>query len=144
MNGRLAFPVRNELLGRLDEHSDLGIDESCAHEAADKAEVLDAKRLYKTLNDNGVDQNRSKIFIASLRIYEGEAYQDLPNTFPDINEINAASIQSVFPNIRHSFDQADHMVMNPLQIKDPEPDHIPNTLAHSEIFKQAHHVADRA
>jgi transaldolase len=144
MNGRLAFPVRDELLGKLDALAANGIDEACAREAAAWAGVIVAKRLYKMLNDKGIDQSRCKILIASLRIYEGQAYQDLPSAFPDITEIIGASLLSVFPNIRHAFDQTAEIAVNPLQIEGPVPEHILDTLAHSEIFKQAYYIADRA
>ena len=144
MNGRLAFPVRDELLGKLDVLAANGIDDACAREAAAWAGVIVAKRLYKILNDKGIDQSRCKILIASLRIYEGLAYQDLPSAFPDITEIIGASLLSVFPNVRHAFDQAAEIAVNPLQIEDPVPERILDTLAYSEIFKQAYYIADRA
>jgi hypothetical protein len=34
MNGRLAFPIQDELLGRLDELREIGIDKTCASEGA--------------------------------------------------------------------------------------------------------------
>jgi hypothetical protein len=144
MNGRLAFPVRDELLGKLDQLAEVGIDEGAAREAAAWAGVIIPKRLYKMLNDKGIDQNRSKILIASLRIYEGDAYRDLPNAFPDITEIIGANLLSVFPNVRHAFDQAEEMAINPLQIESSVPEHILDILAHSEVFKQAYYVADRS
>jgi transaldolase len=143
MNGRLAFPVRDELLGKLDELAASGIDEHAAREAAAWAGVIIAKRLHKMLNDNGIDPNRSKILIASLRIYVGEAYQDLPSAFPDITEIVGAQLLSVFPNVRYAFDQAGEMAISPNQIESPVPGHILDILSHSEIFKQAYFVADR-
>jgi len=144
MNGRLAFPVRDELLGKLDVLAANGIDDACAREAAAWAGVIVAKRLYKILNDKGIDQSRCKILIASLRIYEGLAYQDLPSAFPDITEVTGASLLSVFPNVRHAFDQAAEIAVNPFQIEDPVPERILDTLAYSEIFKQAYYIADRA
>jgi len=144
MNGRLAFPVRDELLGKLDQLASLGIDEACAREAAAWAGVIVAKRLYSLLKEQGIDQSRCKILIASLRIYHGEAYRDLPSAFPDITEITGAALLSVFPNVRFAFDQQTDIELNPLQIESPVPKHVLNTLAYSEIFKQAYYVPDQA
>ncbi|MGW8251404.1 MAG: hypothetical protein ACWGO1_12235, partial [Anaerolineales bacterium] len=131
-----------ELLGKLDELAVFGIDEGAAREAAAWAGVIIAKRLYQFLNERGIDQDRSKILIASLRIYEGEAYKDLPSAFPDISEITGARLLSVFPNVRHAFDQAKEMEIKPEQIAIPVPERILDVLAHSEIFKQAYYIAN--
>jgi len=144
MNGRLAFPVRDELLGKLDELAAFGIDEGAAREAAAWAGVIIAKRLHKMLRDNAIDQDRSKILIASLRIYEGEAYQELPSAYPDITEITGAQLLSVFPNVRHAFDRAGKIAIEPRQIEHPVSAHILEILAHSEIFKQAYYVSDHS
>ncbi len=144
MNGRLAFPVRDELLGMLDELAVFGIDEDSAREAAAWAGVIIAKRLHNMLIDNGIDQNRTKILIASLRIYEGEAYQYLPNAFPDITEITGAQLLSVFPNVRHAFDHSGKITIEPCQIESPVPERILEILAHSEIFKQAYYISDQS
>lgn len=143
MNGRLAFPVRDELLSKLDELSTYGIDEANARESAAWAGVIIAKRLYEVLKEKNIDQNRSKILIASLRIYRGDGYQDLPSAFPDITEITGASLLSVFPNVRHAFDNAEIITIKPFQIDVPVPDRILAVLEHSEIFKQAYYITDR-
>ena len=140
MNGRLAFPVRDELLGKLGEYQ---IDEKVAREAAAWAGVLVARRLYQLLRQMKVDLNRIKILIASLRIYQGEMYQDLPDAFPDITGIVGAAILSVFPNVRYAFDHSPEIPLNSSQIEAPVPQHILETLSHSEIFKQAYFVANR-
>ena len=140
MNGRLAFPVRDELLGKLEACQ---IDEKAAREAAAWAGVLVARRLYQLLKQKNVDLNRVKILIASLRIYQGEMYGDLPDAFPDITGILGAAILSVFPNVRHAFDRAPEILLNPYQIEAAVPQRILETLRNSEIFKQAYFVADR-
>ena len=144
MNGRLAYPVRDELLAKLDELAGYGIDEARARQAAAWAGVIVARRLYKMLNDHGVDQNRSKILIASLRIYEGVAYRELPSAYPDITEIVGVNLLSVFPNVRRAFDQSAEVVLNPFQVENPVPEYVLDILRYSEIFKQAYYVADQS
>ncbi|OGO27914.1 MAG: hypothetical protein A2W33_02005 [Chloroflexi bacterium RBG_16_52_11] len=143
MNGRLAFPVRDELLGKLEQLSAYHIDEKAAREAAAWAGVLVARRLYQLLSQKNVDQSRIKILIASLRIYSGEMYRCLPDAFPDITGIVGAAILSVFPNVRYAYDHSSSIPLNPYQIEAPVPEPILETLSHSEIFKQAYYVADR-
>ncbi len=138
MNGRLAFPVRDELLGKLETLSAHGIDEAAARQAAAWSGVIIAKRLYQVMNERGIDQSRAKILIASLRIYQGESYQALPSAFPDITEITGAKLLSVFPNVRYAYDHAAPVNIHPDQIEAPLPAGIMDILAHSEIFKQAY------
>jgi transaldolase len=139
MNGRLAYPVRDELLGKLDHLASLGIDEAGARQAAAWAGVLVAKRLYRMLRESGIQQSRCKILIASLRIYTGEAYAGLPGAFPDITEVTGAALLSVFPNVRHAFEHAD-AELRPVQIEAAPPQGVLEALAHSEIFKQAYYL----
>jgi transaldolase len=143
MNGRLAYPVRDELLEKLDELASLGIDESEAREAAAWAGVAVIKRIYGLLQKNGYDLGRVKTLVASLRIYEGQAYDDLPSAFLDMSEIVGTSILSVFPNVRRAFEAQQEMPLAPRQIEDPVPEEALEILKHSEIFKQAYYVADR-
>ncbi len=140
MSGRLAFPVRDELLARLGELTADGIDENEARQAAAWAGVLVAKKLYRALQQRGIDQRRLKILIASLRVYTGEAYQALPNPFPDITEITGARLLSVFPNVRRAFDLAAPIAIQPRQIEAPVSPRILEILSHSEIFKQAYYL----
>lgn len=143
MSGRLAFPVRYEMLSKLDELAACGIDEARAREAAAWSGIAVLKRLYSLLMEKGYDLGRIKPLVASLRIYEGDSYQDLPNAFPDITEILGASILSVFPNIRRPFDAQPEIELDPRRIESPMPDDVMEILAHSEIFKQAYYVSDR-
>jgi hypothetical protein len=140
MNGRLAFPVRDELLGKLEALAAHGIDESAARQAAAWSGVIIAKRLYQILKERGIDQSRTKILIASLRVYQGESYQALPSAFPDITEITGARLLSVFPNVRYAYDHAKPVDIQPSQIEAPLPAGIMDILAHSEIFKQAYYM----
>jgi transaldolase len=140
MNGRLAFPVRDELLGKLEALSALGIDETAARQAAAWSGVIIARRLYQALKERGIDQSRAKILIASLRIYQGEHYQGLPGAFPDITEITGARLLSVFPNVRYAYDHAASGDILPCQIEAVLPDDVMDVLAHSEIFRQAYYL----
>ncbi|NIN97379.1 MAG: hypothetical protein GTN93_19920 [Anaerolineae bacterium] len=143
MNGRLAYPVRDELLGKLDELSTYGIDEDKAREAAAWAGVAVIKRVYALLTEKGYDLRRFKPLVASLRIYRGDGYGGLPSAFPDVTETLGASIISVFPNVRRPFDQQSETRLEPMRIEVPVSDDVLAVLAHSEIFKQAYYVADR-
>jgi transaldolase len=143
MNGRLAYPVRDELLAKLDQLAAHGIDEAKGREAAAWAGVAVIKRAYRLMKERGYDLTHVKPLIASLRIYEGPMYANLPSAFPDMTEITGASILSVFPNVRRAFDARSGITLEPQQIESPVPDHILEALTHSEIFKQAYYVADR-
>ena len=101
------------------------------------------KRAHALLKKRGFDLERAQTLIASLRIYEGDGYEELPSPFPDITETIGAGVISVFPNIRHAFDGRDAMAFDPVRIEQTVPAHILRTLAHSEIFRQAYYVADR-
>lgn len=126
MNGRLAFPVRDELLS-------LGV--SNAREAAQWAGIAVGKRAYSILYDKdqlGLNLSAVKLLIASLRNYD--------NFFPDITELLGVPIITVFPNIRNQFDSITCDMMNPLSIKKPLEKSILKTLCSSEIFKQAYYL----
>jgi transaldolase len=142
MSGRLAYPVRDELLAKLDELAAHGIDETKAREAAAWSGIAVLKRLYSLLNKKGYDLRQTKPLVASLRVYEGQGYQDLPSAFPDITEILGASILSVFPNVRRAFDPRSDIELDPRRIERPIADGILEVLRHSEIFKQAYYVDD--
>jgi len=143
MSGRLAYPIRDELLAKLDELATHGIDETKAREAAAWSGIAVLKRLYSLLNKKGYDLRQAKPLVASLRIYEGDGYENLPNAFPDITEITGAGILSVFPNVRRAFDGEPEIELDPRRIETPIADAILEVLRHSEIFKQAYYVGDR-
>ena len=143
MNGRLAYPVRDELLAKLDELREYGIDEARAREAAAWSGVAVVKRLEKLLAKRGYDLIKVKPLVASLRIYEeAPGYDKLPSAYPDITEQVGTSIITVFPNVRHAFDALPRIELDPHQVEEPVPDQVLETLTHSEIFKQAYYVAD--
>lgn len=143
MNGRLAFPVRDELLAKLDELAAFDIDERLARQAAAWAGVIIARRLQRLMKSRGLDTRRVRPLIASLRIYQGTGYEQLPSAFPDITEDLGISLISVFPNIRYAFDNQPTMPLHPRPIDEPVDAQIMAVLAHSELFKQAYYIADR-
>jgi len=125
MNGRLAFPIRDELLS-------LGIPN--AKKAAEWAGVAVGKKAFDQLYSKknlGLDPSKIKLLIASLRNYD--------NFFPDITELIGVPIITVFPNIRNQFDRKTHDI-NPHAIKKKVDKGIIKTLAKSEIFKQAYYL----
>jgi hypothetical protein len=92
------------------------------------------------LKGNGYDLERIKLLIASLRVYEGDAFIGLPSSIPDITETLGTGILSIFPDIRRVFDAQRSMQLDPRRIESPVPDEIISILAHSELFKQAYYV----
>lgn len=144
INGRLAHPVRDELLGKLPELAPLGISEADAREAAAWAGVAVVKKLQRLLEEKGYDLQRVKPLVASLRVYRDRPGHDrLPSAYPDITEDLGTSIITVFPHVRRAFDQEPEMDLHPDQVHEPVPSHVLDVLAHSDIFKQTYYVADR-
>ena len=142
MSGRLAFPVRDELIGKLGELASFGIDESQARQAAAWSGIAVLKRLHAEMDRRGLDRTRVRPLIASLRVYKGEAYSGLPSPIPDITEIVGTGVMTIFPNIRRAFDEAGALELDPRRILKPVPEAVFAVLRHSEIFKQAYWVAD--
>lgn len=143
MNGRLAYPVRDELLGKLDKLAEDGISEAQAREAAAWSGVAVLKRLEELLGERGYDLVKVKPLVASLRIYEeGPGYERLPSAFPDVTEQVGTSIITVFPNVRHAFDALSQIELDPRRLESPVPGHVLEVLTHSELFKQAYYVRD--
>ncbi len=143
MSGRLAFPVRDELLGKLGDLARLGIDETATRRAAAWSGIAVFKRVYRLLAARGAF-NRLRLLIASMRIYTGEAYKDLPSPIPDISESIGAGILTVFPNVRSAFDSLTSLGLDPHRIEAPVPPGILEILGQSEIFRQAYYLDDPA
>jgi hypothetical protein len=138
MSGRLAFPVRDELLAKLGELSGLGITEARARRAAAWSGVAVLKRLHRCLVRQGIDRTRVKPLIASLRVYTEAAYAGLPGPIPDITEVLGTGILTVFPNVRRAFDRLLPVPLDGDRIEAPVPAENLGILRHSEIFKQAY------
>ncbi len=143
MNGRLAFPVRDELLAKLPALAKHGITEADAREAAAWSGVLVVKKLHRLMDEQGDDLGRIKPLVASLRIYkEGPGSDRLPSPYPDVTETIGTRIITVFPNVRHAFDNEPQMDLHPAQVNAAVPSRVLEVLSHSEIFKQAYYVTD--
>jgi hypothetical protein len=143
MSGRLAYPVRDELLGKLEQLKAHGLGEREARVAAAWAGVAVLKRLQALLEQRGYDLNQVKPLTASHRIYDGEIHVGLPNPLLDVTEAVGTRIITVFPNIRRAYDSLKGAALDPDRVHRPIPDQVLAVLAHSEIFKQAYFVADR-
>ena len=144
MSGRLAFPVRDELLGKLGELGKLGISETQARQAAAWSGVAVLKRLHRCLASRGVDLARVRPLIASLRVYTDAAYAGLPSPIPDITEVIGTGILTVFPNVRRAFDRLPMVPLDGQRIEIPVPDEVLRVLRHSETFKQAYWLGPQA
>jgi hypothetical protein len=138
MAGRLAYPVRDELLVRLDELSALGISEAQARQAAAWSGVAVLKRLHRCLGARGTDLGHVRPLIASLRVYTGDAYAGLPSPIPDITETIGTGILTVFPNVRRAFDRLPKVALDGDRINASVPNEIFDVLRRSEVFKQAY------
>jgi transaldolase len=125
MNGRMSFPVRDELKARNVEG---GVD------AARWAGVEVARKAYHGLYDPkdkgglGISTKRVKLLIASLRIYG--------DWIPDISELWGCPVITIFPNVRRAWDAHPRdfdgkAVLGVTPRKDLE------IMLKSEIFRQA-------
>ena len=138
MNGRIAFPVRDELLARADSLAAEGIRRDELLWAAAWSGVAIHKRLFTALGESGHDTSRAKPLVASLRVYADEAYRDLPSTVPDFTEVLGTGVITVFPNVRRSLDEAVCPPLEPNSIRLPVPPRAMHILRNSEIFKQGY------
>lgn len=93
MNGRMAYPVRDDLK---ENNIEGGV------EAARWAGVEVARKSYHGLYDSkedgglGISTERVKLLIASLRIYG--------DWLPDISELWGCPVITIFPNVRRTWD----------------------------------------
>ena len=137
MNGRLAFPVRDELLAKA---AGLGIGEAQAREAAAWSGVAIHKRLMRAILEKGYDPERVRPLVASLRWYAGAGYEHLPNPCPDVIDDMGTTVITIFPNIRHALDITPGLPFDGRQIEAPVPESALQVLEHSEIFKQGYYL----
>ncbi len=125
MNGRLAFPVRDELVAA-------GVDGG--EEASQFAGVEVTRHLYQKLytpeseGGLGCDITRVRIMNASLRIYGDE--------LPDIVDIIGSPSITVFPNARRALDSVPRMI-DVAACEQQTPKDKLEILVQSEIFRQA-------
>jgi len=131
MNGRLAFPVRDELVR---QSVPGGVEASRWAGVAVARKV--GRKIYGPLSSGGfgIDPVRVKIMIASLRIYE--------DWIPDISELWGVPLLTVFPNVRRAYDA--HMrQLSTSTVNLETPVSELKTLAESELFRQAWWADDR-
>ena len=125
MNGRLAFPVRDEL-------REAGV--AGGEEAARYAGVEVTRRVYRLLytpaakGGLGIDPRRVRIMNASLRIYGVE--------IPDLDGIWGTPAITVFPNLRRAYD-ATERPFDAVSVGGATPERYLEILAQSELFRQA-------
>lgn len=122
MNGRLSYPVRDELESKYP---------GCKiHKDASKlAGVAVTKKLFNLLyKQQNYDSNKIRILNASLRIYGIE--------IPDVTEIWGTPAITIFPNVRHAMDATDRL-LDDQSIEKPLERVYLDYLADSEIFRQA-------
>jgi transaldolase len=125
MNGRLAFPVRDELKKNAVPR---GVEAArwAGIEVARKA----ALRMYAPPAQGGlgVDSSKVKIMIASLRIYE--------DWIPDISELWGIPLITIFPNVRRAYD-AGERPLEPDTVNKKTLREDLEVLVKSELFRQA-------
>ncbi len=142
MNGRLAYPVRDELLAKLDELAAGGISEPQVRAAAAWSGVAVTRRLHQLLSAKGYDLSRVRPLIASLRWYEGAGHETLPDPCPDVIDCAGVSVITIFPNVRHALDAMGSIEWrNDAVAEAVEAGHL-EILKSSELFKQAYFVGD--
>lgn len=125
MNGRLAFPVRDELKGK-----SIGGGEGAARWAGVEVARKIYRRIYASADDGGlgIDPDKVKLMIASLRIYG--------DWIPDISELWGVPLSTVFPNVRRSYDLHSRP-FDAAKIHAATPKSEMALLLRSEIFRQA-------
>jgi hypothetical protein len=125
MNGRMAFPARDELA----EKETQGGAEAARWAGVEVARKA-ARSLYSSKADGGLeaDRDRVKIMIASLRIYE--------DWIPDISELWGIPLITVFPNVRRAYDSHPRP-LDGTSVEHQTPEDAMEVLLESEIFRQA-------
>ena len=125
MNGRMAYPVRDEMKTKSVPG---GVE--AAHWAGVEVARKAYRRLYAPPHEGGlgIDPQRIKLLIASLRIYD--------DWMPDISELWGCPVITVFPNVRRKFDGHQRDFTGDAVLK-ATPDDQLKVLFESEIFRQA-------
>ncbi|MHC4693638.1 MAG: transaldolase family protein [Planctomycetota bacterium] len=130
MNGRMVFPVRDEMK---EKNIRGGVEAArwAGVEVARKA----YRRLYEPLERGGmgIDPKRIRLLIASLRIYD--------DWIPDISELWGCPVITIFPDVRRKYDSHRREFIDKTVLRATSPRQI-KTLFESEIFRQAWWVPD--
>ena len=101
MNGRLAFPVRDQLIAMKGENNTPYLQASRLVGVEVTRKLF--RRLYGAEHEGGLalDRRRVGIMNASLRIYGDQ--------IPDITQIWGSPAITIFPNARHALDSTDRV-----------------------------------
>ena len=135
MNGRLAFPVRDELLAKA---ASVGLTADEARYGAAWSGVAVQKKLLRLLKGRGYDLNHLRVLVASLRWYVGAGYEQLPDPCPDVIDCMGTTVITIFPNIRHALDFTPNLPFDGNALEAPVPEDALKILEHSEIFRQSY------
>ena len=125
MNGRLAFPVRDEL--KLLHNKEDSIPSRLAGVEVTRHIYM---KYYAPESEGGLglDRQRVKVLNASLRIYGSD--------IPDISEILGTQVITIFPNVRRAYDAIKRD--DPIDsVTNETPESVLRELADSELFRQA-------
>jgi transaldolase len=125
MNGRMAFPVRDEL-----KAAGVPGGVEAARWAGVEVTRKACRRLYGPEGEGGlgVDPGRVKIMIASLRIYD--------DWLPDLSELWGVPLITIFPNVRRAYDSHPRPFAGNALAQSTPADAV-QTMMKSEIFRQA-------
>ena len=125
MNGRMAFPVRDEMKEK-GIQGGVGAARLAGVEVARKA----YRRLYEPQEKGGmaVDPKRIRLLIASLRIYD--------DWIPDISQLWGSPVITIFPDVRRKYD-SHRREFEGSAVMGTTPDKEMKVLFESEIFRQA-------
>ena len=125
MNGRLAFPVRDEM-----KRARVVGGEEAARWAGVEVARKTCRRLYSPEQDGGlsIDPQKVKVMIASLRIYG--------DWIPDVTELWGVPLITIFPNVRRAYDTVPRPSPTPTLSRSTPAEDL-RVLLESEIFRQA-------
>lgn len=129
MNGRMAFPVRDEL-----KAAGVAAGVEAARWAGVEVTRKACRRLYDAEAEGGlgVDPRAVKIMIASLRIYD--------DWIPDLSELWGVPLITIFPNVRRAWDSHPRPFAGNA-LAQPTPVDAIEVMKKSEIFRQAWWIA---
>ena len=128
MNGRLAYPVRDEL-ATLGQNS---VPNASWFAGVEVTRHI-FQKFYSSEQDGGLglDREKVKILNASLRVYGEE--------IPDISEIWGTPLITIFPNVRRAYDMKKRTVPVDSVVHQTEVS-VMEDLKKSELFRQAWYV----
>lgn len=131
MNGRLAFPVRDQLVAEHPSQKE-HLLETAKWVGVDVTRHL-YEKLYAGTSEGGLalDPRRMRIMNASLRIYGTD--------IPDVLEIWGSPSITIFPNVRHALNAVPR-TYDPDAVRKPIGTEVRRANAKSEIFRQSWYV----